>query len=101
VTSFEVKLELVDPAPELRIGMTADVDFQTGRLQARTLVPTVAVVTEEGKPGVLLVGKESQPTFRPVELGVSSGRNTQILAGLEPGSRVFIDLPPWAKKRKN
>jgi HlyD family secretion protein len=101
VTSFEVKLALVDPAPELRIGMTADVDFQTGRLQARTLVPTVAVVTEEGKPGVLLVGKESQPTFRPVELGVSSGRNTQILSGLEPGSRVFIDLPPWAKNRKN
>jgi len=101
VTSFEVKLALVNPAPELRIGMTADVDFQTGQLQARTLIPTVAVVTEEGKPGVLLVGKESQPTFRPVELGVSSGRNTQILAGLEPGSRVFIDLPPWAKKRKN
>jgi HlyD family secretion protein len=50
---------------------------------------------------VLLVGKESQPTFRPVELGVSSGRNTQILSGLEPGSRVFIDLPPWAKNRKN
>ena len=50
---------------------------------------------------MLLVGKESQPTFQPVELGVSSGRNTQILAGLEPGSRVFIDLPPWAKKRKN
>ena len=101
VTSFEVKLALVNPAPELRIGMTADVDFQTGQLQARTLIPTVAVVTEEGKPGVLLVGKESQPTFRPVELGVSSGRNTQILSGLEPGSRVFIDLPPWAKKRKN
>jgi HlyD family secretion protein len=100
VTSFEVKLALVNPAPELRIGMTADVDFQTGRLQARTLVPTVAVVTEAGKPGVLLVGKDSQPTFRPVEMGVSSGRNTQILSGLEPGSRVFIDLPPWAKKRK-
>jgi HlyD family secretion protein len=98
VTSFEVKLALVNPAPELRIGMTADVDFQTGRLQARTLIPTVAVVTEEGKPGVLLVGKDSQPSFRPVELGVSSGRNTQILSGLEPGTRVFIDLPPWAKK---
>jgi len=100
VTSFEVKLALVNPAPELRIGMTADVDFQTGRLQARTLVPTVAVVTEQGKPGVLMVGNDSQPTFRPVELGVSSGRNSQILSGLEPGSRVFIDLPPWAKKRK-
>lgn len=99
VTSFEVKLELIDPPPELRIGMTADIDFQTGQLAARTLVPTVAVVTEGGKPGVLLVGKGNQPTFQPVELGTSSGRNTQILSGLNPGTKVFIDLPPWAKKR--
>ncbi|MEI6617226.1 MAG: efflux RND transporter periplasmic adaptor subunit, partial [Cyanobium sp. ELA507] len=101
VTSFEVKLALVDPAPELRIGMTADVDFQTGRLEARTLVPTVAVVTQDGRPGVLLVGKNSQPSFKAVELGVSSGRDSQILSGLDPGTRVFIDLPPWAKKKRS
>lgn len=100
VTSFEVKLELINPPPELRIGMTADVDFQTGALPARTLVPTVAVVTEKGRPGVLLVGNNRQPKFQPVELGVSSGKDTQILTGLEPGTRVFIDLPPWAKQRK-
>lgn len=99
VTSFEVKLQLVDPAPELRIGMTADIDFQTGTLQARTVVPTVAIVTEDGRPGVLLVGKGQEPTFQPVELGSSSGKDTQILTGLESGTRVFIDLPPWAKKR--
>lgn len=101
VTSFEVKLALVDPAPELRIGMTADIDFQTGRLEARTVVPTVAVVTEEGRPGVLLVGKDLQPRFQPVELGVSSGRDSQVIAGLQPGTRVFIDLPPWAKKKRS
>jgi HlyD family secretion protein len=100
VTSFEVKLAFTEPVPELRIGMTADVDFQTGRLQARTLVPTVAIVTEEGRPGVLLVDKDKQPSFQPVELGASSGKDTQILQGLEPGTRVFIDLPPWAKKKK-
>ncbi|MFM7267673.1 MAG: efflux RND transporter periplasmic adaptor subunit [Cyanobium sp.] len=101
VTSFEVRLALVPPAPELRIGMTADIDFQTGRLEARTLVPTVAVVTEEGRPGVLLVSKDRQPTFQPVELGVSSGRDSQILSGLEAGTRVFINLPPWAKKKRS
>ena len=100
VTSFEVKLELLQPPPELRIGMTADIDFNTGTLAARTLVPTVAVVTEEGRPGVLLVGKDNQPTFRPVSLGASSGRDTQILEGLKPGERIFIDLPPWAKKKR-
>jgi HlyD family secretion protein len=101
VTSFEVKLELLNPPPELRIGMTADIDFNTGTLAARTLVPTVAVVTEDGKPGVLLVGKGNQPTFQAVNLGASSGRDTQILSGLKPGTRVFIDLPPWAKKQRD
>jgi HlyD family secretion protein len=100
VTSFEVKLALLDPSRKLRIGMNADVDFQTGKLQADTLVPTVAVVTEKGRPGVLLVGKDRQPTFQPVELGVSSGRDTQILSGVKAGTQVFIDLPPWAKKRE-
>ena len=62
-------------------------------------MPTVAVVTEDGKPGVLRVGPEREPTFQPVELGVSSGKDTQIITGLKPGERVFIDLPPWARKR--
>ncbi|MFM7236638.1 MAG: efflux RND transporter periplasmic adaptor subunit [Cyanobium sp.] len=101
VTSFEVKLSLLNPPPVLRIGMTADIDFKTGSLPARTLVPTVAVVTERGRPGVLLVGKNREPTFQPVELGVSSGKDTEILTGLQPGTRVFIDLPPWAKQRKS
>jgi HlyD family secretion protein len=100
VTSFEVKLQLIDPPPELRIGMTADIDFNTGTLAARTLIPTVAVVTEQGKPGVLLVGPGNQPTFQAVTLGASSGKDTQILEGLKPGTRVFIDLPPWAKKKR-
>ena len=100
VTSFEVKLQLLNPPPELRIGMTADIDFSTGQLAARTVIPTVAVVTEQGKPGVLLVGPGNQPTFQAVSLGASSGRDTQILEGLKPGTRVFIDLPPWARKRR-
>jgi HlyD family secretion protein len=100
VTSFEVKLELLQPPAELRIGMTADIDFNTGALPSRTLVPTVAVVTEEGRPGVLLVGKDNQPQFRPVSLGASSGRDTQILEGLRPGERIFIDLPPWARSKR-
>ena len=99
VISFEVELTLIDPPPTLRIGMTADVNFQTGRTAASTLVPTVAVVTEKGQSGVLLVGKDEEPTFQPVQLGASSGDRSAILSGVKPGTRVFIDLPPWAKQR--
>ena len=99
VISFEVELTLIDPPPTLRIGMTADVNFQTGRTAANTLVPTVAIVTEQGQSGVLLVGKDDEPTFQPVQLGASSGDKSAILSGVKPGTRVFIDLPPWAKQR--
>jgi HlyD family secretion protein len=99
VTSFEVELDLEDATPDLRIGMTVDVDFQTGKTRASTLVPTVAIVTENGQPGVLLVGDNSQPLFQRVELGSSSGSQTAIVNGLKSGTRVFIDLPPWAKQR--
>ena len=101
VTSFEVELELIEPPAKLRIGMTADIDFQTGRSPARTLVPTVAIVTEKGTPGVLLVGDDQQPRFQKVDLGSSSGDQTAILKGLQPGTRVFIDLPPWAEQDRD
>ena len=99
VTSFEVKLNFDNPPNTLMIGMTADIDFQTGRSAAKILVPTVAITMEDGKQGVLLVDKNQQPRFQPVELGNSSGDKTAILNGLEPGTRVFIDLPPWADQR--
>ena len=101
VTSFEVELELIDPPAKLLIGMTADVDFKTGRSPARTLVPTVAIVTENGTPGVLLVADDQQPRFQKVDLGSSSGDQTAILKGLQPGTRVFIDLPPWANQERD
>ncbi len=101
VTSFEVTLLLNNRTEDLRIGMTSDINFQTGATKISTLIPTVAIVTEEGKAGVLIIGNNNQPKFKKVELGTSSGSKTAIISGLEPGERVFIDLPPWAKKRKS
>ena len=99
VTSFEVRLNFVNPQKALKIGMTADINFQTGRSAPKILVPTVAILIEDGKPGVLLVDEQQKPRFQPVELGNSSGDQTAILNGLESGTRVFIDLPPWADRR--
>ncbi len=100
VISFEVTLGLTKPSEKLRIGMTTDVEFQTGKTDISTLVPTVAIVTENGQPGVLVVGEKNQPRFQKIELGTSSGSKTAIVKGLEPGDQIFVDLPPWAKKRR-
>ena len=101
VTSFEVTLLLTNKPKDLRIGMTSDINFETGPTKASTLIPTVAIVTEQGKTGVLVIGNNNQPKFKKIELGTSSGSNTAIISGLEPGEKVFINLPPWAKERKN
>ena len=101
VTSFEVTLLLNKRPEDLRIGMTSDINFETGPTKKSTLIPTVAIVTEGGEAGVLVIGNNNQPKFKKVELGTSSGSDTAIISGLEPGDKVFINLPPWAKERKN
>ena len=50
---------------------------------------------------MLLVGDDQQPRFQSVDLGSSSGDKTAILKGLQPGTRVFIDMPPWAKQDRD
>ena len=81
--------------------MTADVNFQTGESGLNTLVPTVAIVTKTGTPGVLIVDQNDEPLFQKVELGTSSGSKTAILKGVDPGNLIFIDLPPWTKQKRN
>ncbi len=100
VTSFEVKLSLLSPPEKLRIGMTSDIEFQTGESKLSTIVPTVAIVTENGEPGLLTVGKNKEPFFQDVELGSSSGNKTAIIKGVRPGDKIFIDIPPWAKRKR-
>ena len=101
VTSFDVTLSLLNVPSLLRIGMNADVEFKTGKTEISTLVPTVAIVTEKGEPGVLLVGQNQRPKFQKVELGSSSGNKTSILTGVKPGDLIFIDLPPGSKNKSN
>ena len=44
--------------------------------------------------------KEKYPKFEKIEIGISSGNKTSIIEGLRPGEQIFIDIPPWANKRK-
>lgn len=94
VTSFEVRIELVTGQTELRSGMNVDVTFVGDEIDSALVVPTVAIVTRQGETGVLVPDAEGKGEFRPVVLGTAVGDQTQILEGLQPGERVFTDLPP-------
>ena len=98
VTSFEVTLNFIEETKDIKIGMTADLEFKIKDNVEKILVPTVSIVVEEGKKGILIVDKNNSPKFKEIEVGISSGSQTSVLEGLEAGEKIFIDIPPWSKR---
>ena len=99
VTSFEVTLRFKEISNNIKIGMTADLEFKVEDDVEKILVPTVSIVTEKGKKGILKLDKNNFPKFEEVEFGISSGSKTSVINGLKPGEKIFIDIPPWSKSR--
>jgi HlyD family secretion protein len=100
VTSFEVTIGLITGQEKLRSKMNVDVTFLGQQLSNALVVPTVAIVTQEGKTGVMIPDGEGKPQFKPVTIGLVLDDKTQILDGLKPGGRVFIDLPKDEKLKE-
>ena len=93
VTSFEVRVKLLTGRDALRSKMNVDVTFIGKELQDSLVVPTVAIFTEDGEQGVMVLGEDNRPVFQPVRVGLYLGDRTQILEGVEANQEIFIDLP--------
>ena len=96
VTSFEVKSSVADPTKLLRVGMSVDVEFKVGTLSDVLVIPTVAIVRQEGSSGVLVMAGEKgdrRSEFRPITTGVSVADKTVVLSGLQAGDRVMLSFP--------
>ena len=93
VTSFEVRVKLLTGRDTLRSKMNVDVTFIGKELSNSLVVPTVAIFTEDGEQGVMVLGEDNRPVFQPVKVGLYLGDRTQILSGVEANQEIFIDLP--------
>lgn len=103
VTSFQVRIVLETGQDKLLSGMNTDVTFLGDQMANAVVVPTVAIVTKDGETGVLVPDSKNQPEFQAVTLGTAVGNDTQILEGLNPGERVFTDIPKgseWGKPKQ-
>ncbi|ASC72034.1 ABC exporter membrane fusion protein, DevB family [Halomicronema hongdechloris C2206] len=94
VTLFQVRIELLTGKEQLLSNMNVTVAFIGEQLEEALVVPAVAIITQEGRTGVLVPDERGDIEFRPVTLGSQVGEQIQILEGLEPGDRIFTDLPP-------
>lgn len=91
---FEVAIALNDGQDQLKSGMKTDVTFIGDELQDALVIPSVAVVRNDGQSGVLVPEGKNKIRFNPVTLGAQVGNQIQILEGVESGERVFVELPP-------
>ncbi|WP_017655903.1 efflux RND transporter periplasmic adaptor subunit [Fortiea contorta] len=100
VTSFQVRVALDTGTDKLRSGLNVDLTFLGDRLNNALVLPTVAIVTENGKTGVLIPDANQKPQFREVTVGAQIQDQTQVLGGVKAGDRVFVDLPQDYKIEK-
>lgn len=93
VTTFEVHTSIDDdPKGLLMAGMNVDSELLAGKLDDVVLVPTVAVISEKGKTGVLIPDEEGKPKFKPIKTGHTSGNKTMVYKGLKENDKVFLAL---------
>ncbi len=93
VTSFQVRVTLETGKDKLQSGMNTDLRFIGKQIDGALVVPTVAIVTQEGKIGLLIADEKGKPKFQPVTIGTTVDNQTQILSGAKVGDRVFVKLP--------
>lgn len=93
VTSFDVKIRLLDADEYVRPGMTTEAMIVVERLVDVLLAPAQALRFENGQR-VLSVQRGGQVVTVPVEVGASSGDVIQILQGdLQPGDVLLLKPP--------
>lgn len=101
VTSFEVKAEITSEEKQLlRSGMNASLEFKAGELKDVLVVPTVAIVRQQGGTGVYVKTEQSEtPVFTPIEIGVTIGNQTEIKSGLTGNEKLFVSFPEGTRPR--
>ncbi|MFM5980516.1 MAG: efflux RND transporter periplasmic adaptor subunit [Sphaerospermopsis kisseleviana] len=100
VTSFQVRINIDSGVDKLRSGLNVDVTFLGDRINDALTIPTVAILTENGKTGVLVPDENNKPQFREITIGTQIKNETQVLEGVKTGDLIFINPPKDYKIKK-
>lgn len=94
--SVKVKIELLGKDARILPEMSCRVVFLNPEAKVDTeakpkvMVPAASVVEVGGKKGVLLV-KEGEALFRPLELGAAAGSQVEVASGVAGGEEIVAE----------
>ena len=75
------------------VGATAQVEVRTGAWQTGVIIPTSAVLDEDGQPVAYVQLHGEAFEKRVLTLGGAEGGRTLVLAGVQPGEHVVSGAP--------
>lgn len=89
---YRTEIQVTDPAPEMRPGMSVSIDILSDTIADCLSVPMQAIVLDKGKPTVF-VTKGSNVEQRDVKVGRSNDAKVEVLEGLVEGEEVLLAPP--------
>jgi HlyD family secretion protein len=93
VTTFEVRVSINNPGGELKAAMTANAEIILDEHKNVLMVPEGAIIYDRDKKASVEVpdpkGKDGKDKVA-VQVGISNGAKTEILAGLKEGQQVVL-----------
>ena len=93
VTTFEVRVSIKNPGGELKANMSANAEILLEEKKGVLLVPETAVLYDKDRKASVEVPDPAAPKGRrkvPVQLGISNGIKTELVAGLNQGDKVIL-----------
>lgn len=86
--TFEVKIGLIDPPADMRLGATVIGRMETEASEVLE-IPASALFRHEGRPAVWVVDRQSSTVaLRPVEVARFDSASVALASGVEPGELV-------------
>ncbi len=94
VVTYNVNVAILSPIPELKPGMTANVDIEVDRVEKVLSVPNTSVKPYKGGRAVRILDKKTNKLiFIPVVIGIKGEDRTQIVKGIKEGQEIIVSLP--------
>jgi multidrug efflux pump subunit AcrA (membrane-fusion protein) len=85
-----IEIDIPNPNRTLKAEMFARINLDLGTTREATLIPRDGLVYRGTQPGVyILEGEEGdRPVFRPIETGMTREDEVEVLANLDPGTKI-------------
>jgi multidrug efflux pump subunit AcrA (membrane-fusion protein) len=89
-TTVEVWIKIDNKSGALKVGTPVKVSIAgVNVVQAWKIPGTAALTTEDGSKSVMVVGQDGAAHRKPVTLGITDGKDVQVLSGLAPSDQVI------------